>query len=510
MSLINLLLHQLRTVPEYFIALKGAVAVLAMGLPIYAGLRYFLYRRRLKASLGLTLGTLSIFILFAVMTFVVSSPLAALIRHHHIMRAYLFLTCLLTALTIVEIIDLFLIQHYLSHVKKMYVSPPLRTIIKLTIFCVSILPILHFVLHFNPLALVAIPTIASAGVAFALQDTLKAFIAGVGLGNIIRLGEWISFQDKEGRVIDLNWARTTLETVDGQRVYIPNNLLLSGAFLNYTTGNPSNRQSFKVSASYEASPARVKEALLNCARFVPGVAQNPPPQTALLEYSDSGILYGLFYWLVDYAQKQPVQDDVATRIWYAFRREGIAIPYPMRTVQIQKTAESAADSPQQIQDSLHQWNLAEAFYAEELQELSRWTRPCSYAPGEVIVHQGDEGHSLFVMVKGSVDILVAPNSDRPVATLGPREIFGEMSLLTGEARSATVRAKSAVELLEIQKAGLQKVIAKRPELSDRLAELVVKRRSDLVSLPPSGAAGGPDPESDRSLSTKIRHFFGLA
>jgi small-conductance mechanosensitive channel len=306
------------------------------------------------------------------MTFVESSPLAPLIRHHHIMRAYLFITCLLMALTLVSLVDLFLVEHYLKHVKNVYVSPPLQTIIKLTLFIAALLPILHFVLRFNPLALVAIPTIASAGIAFALQDTLKAFIAGVGLGKIMRLNEWIAFQGTEGRVIDLNWARTTIETIDGQRVYIPNNLLLSGVFINYTTGNPANRQSFKVSASYDASPARVKEALLQCARFVPGIAQDPPPQAALIEYSDSGILYGLFYWLVDYTQKQRVQDDVATRIWYAFRREGITIPYPTRTVQIQRTAD-AGQSLSGIKESLQRWNLAEAFYAEELQELSRWT-----------------------------------------------------------------------------------------------------------------------------------------
>ena len=153
---------------------------------------------------------------------------------------------------------------------------------------------------------------------------------------MIRLGEWIAFQDKEGRVIDINWARTTLETADGQRVFVPNNLLLSGVFLNYTTGSPTNRQVFKISASGEVPPERVKETLLQCARLVPGIAQTPPPEAALVDYSDSGILYGLYYWLEDYARKQTVQDDVATRLWHAFRKEGIAIPYPTRVVQIRK------------------------------------------------------------------------------------------------------------------------------------------------------------------------------
>src|SRR4029077_13564094 len=126
---------------------------------------------------------------------------------------------------IVSLIDVFFVQHYLTNMKHVYISPPLQTVIKLGVFCVALLPILRFVLHFNPLALVAIPTIATAGVALAMQDTLKTFIAGVGLGHIIRLGQWIAFQDKEGRVVDINWARTVIQTAEGNHVFIPNSLL---------------------------------------------------------------------------------------------------------------------------------------------------------------------------------------------------------------------------------------------------------------------------------------------
>jgi small-conductance mechanosensitive channel len=509
MPFLTVILHQLREVPEYFLALKGALAVLAMGLPIYIGLRYFMFRRQLKASLSLTIGYIGLFLLYGGLTFLLASPLAHFIEGP-ILTTYLFITCVLTALTIVELIDLFLIQHYFTHVKKMYVSPPLRTIIKLTIFLVSILPILHFVLHFNPLALVAIPTIASAGVAFALQDTLKAFIAGVGIGHLIRLGEWISYQGKEGRVIDVNWARTTLENADGQRVYIPNNLLLTGVFMNYSMGNPSTLQIFKISASHDTSPVLVKDTLAKCVQGVTGIAKTPSPQMVVMEYAESGIQYGLYYWLVEYTQKLTVQDDLATRIWYAFRREGINVPFPTRVIQMQKESELSANNTTRIQESLQKWSLAEAFFAEELQELSRWARPRTYAPGETIIRRGDEGCSLFVLVDGSVEVFRDKDEVHAVATLGPRDIFGEMSLLTGEPRSATVKAKSSTELLEIEKGGLQKIIARRPELSDRLADMVVKRRSSQPSSTPELTQEPVPNGSDISLAKKIRLFFGLS
>jgi CRP-like cAMP-binding protein len=264
-----------------------------------------------------------------------------------------------------------------------------------------------------------------------------------------------------------------------------------------------------VSASYESPPARVKETLLKCAQFVPGLAVSPPPQVILLEYADSGIVYGLFYWVADYALRLQIQDDVSTRVWYAFQREGISIPYPTRSLYVQKASALSEKPRSNVEDALQQWTLAEAFHFEELKALEQWTRSHLYAPGEVIVRQGEAGQSLFIIVSGQVGVFVGQASDRPIASLGPREIFGEMSLLTGDPRSATVRAETYVEVLEIGKGGLQKVIARRPELSDRLAELMTRRQAALSALPASDRPGPATTDDDRSLAKRIRSFFGL-
>ena len=143
------LVHQLKEFPEYFVALKGAVAVLAMGLPIYAGLRYFLHRRGLVISIGVTLNFIGAFILFAGLAFLLASPLAGHLPGP-VITAYLFLTCIAAALGAVSLIDVFLLRHYLIQVKRIYISPPLRTVIKLSVFCLALLPVLRFVLDLIP------------------------------------------------------------------------------------------------------------------------------------------------------------------------------------------------------------------------------------------------------------------------------------------------------------------------------------------------------------------------
>lgn len=503
------LLEQLKAFPEYFIALKGAVAVLAMGLPIYLGLRYFLYRRKLRISIGVTLNFIGTFILFAGLAFLLASPLAKHLPGFAI-TAYLFMTCLVAAMGVVSLIDVFLIQYYLIQLKQVYVSPPLRAVVKLLVFVVALLPILRFILHFNPLAIVAIPTIATAALALALQDTIKTFIAGVGLGHIIRIGEWIAFNGREGKVISINWARTVMESVDGQRIFIPNTLLQSGVFSNLTAGSPQNLQVMKIGASYETPPWKVKEVLLESIRGISGVMATPSPMASLLEYGDSAMVYGLYYWITDFTRKIQVQDEVASRAWYAFRREGIAIPYPIRTIQLERRRDTDKRRTVKVTEELKRWTLADAFYTEELEDLAKSTRSGLYAPGEIIVREGEPGQSLFTMVGGEVEVLAGANA---VATLGPRDIFGEMSLLTGAPRSATVRAKSPVEVLEIDKPAMQHLIAKRPELSDRLAKLVCARQTDLAKARQDAGARATskaEPELPETVSQRIRQFFGLA
>src|SRR5437879_2642758 len=117
------LIRQIKEVPEYLIALKSAIAVLAMGLPIYAGLRYFLYRRRLSISIGVTFNFIGAFVLFAGLAFLLASPLADHLPGW-LITAYLFVTCVWAALGMVSLIDVFVVRHYLIEVKDLYVPPP--------------------------------------------------------------------------------------------------------------------------------------------------------------------------------------------------------------------------------------------------------------------------------------------------------------------------------------------------------------------------------------------------
>jgi small-conductance mechanosensitive channel len=332
MESLQALWYYLKQFPEYLPAFAAALGILILGVPVYMGIWYFIYRRKLLFPWDLRIGLLGVFVMFAGLAFAFASPFA---RHiQPLLKTYMFLTSVVAAYCIVALLDIFIVQYYLMEKRKIYVSPPLRKVINLSVFCLSLLPILHFVLKFNPFTLIAIPTIATAGVALALQDTMKAFIAGVGLGRLIRLGDWIGFQDKEGRVVDINWGRTVLRTIDGDLLFVPNNLLMTQPFMNFST-HRSHRMTFKVNAAGTAPPERVKQAMKQCAENLQGLVKFPEVVAQVSAMPDGVVSYALYYWIEDYGQRLDIQDQLAGRIWEAFRKEGfeMAFPFPTYTLE---------------------------------------------------------------------------------------------------------------------------------------------------------------------------------
>jgi CRP/FNR family cyclic AMP-dependent transcriptional regulator len=120
--------------------------------------------------------------------------------------------------------------------------------------------------------------------------------------------------------------------------------------------------------------------------------------------------------------------------------------------------------------------------AEQLDALAKAARVVHFAKRDVIVRERDLGQSMFAIVEGKVSVAVhTPSGDKTVATLGPGDVVGEMSLFTGERRSATVTAAGKVTALEITKQALAPILAAAPKLVERFATLVEQRHAELVN-----------------------------
>jgi CRP-like cAMP-binding protein len=135
----------------------------------------------------------------------------------------------------------------------------------------------------------------------------------------------------------------------------------------------------------------------------------------------------------------------------------------------------------------------------------------AFAKGQVLVRQGEAGQSLYLLAEGALDVTVAPPEGPPIALdrLLPGAVFGEMSLLTGQPRSATVVAATDGEVYEIDKGHLDPILRERPSLAEALGAVMAERqarnaeRRRAADLPAQ-----PAPSRD-DLMGRLRAFFKL-
>lgn len=149
--------------------------------------------------------------------------------------------------------------------------------------------------------------------------------------------------------------------------------------------------------------------------------------------------------------------------------------------------------------------FGEALDDAEIAILAGDARQVGFAPGATLVREDDEGRSMFVILSGDVTVTVA-DEEEAVAELSAGAVIGEMSLLTGAPRNATVTAKSAVDTLEIDKAALANVLWMSPTLVDRFVAMLFRRQKELDRLS-GGAAWGMVRPGKAELAAMIRDYF---
>jgi CRP-like cAMP-binding protein len=138
--------------------------------------------------------------------------------------------------------------------------------------------------------------------------------------------------------------------------------------------------------------------------------------------------------------------------------------------------------------------FADALDAEQIDFLAKQSRPALFRAETRLMSQGSFGGSMYVIVAGDVRVNFVDEHGREqaVASLGPYDVVGEMSLFTGDRRTATVEATTIVDAIEISKWSLERVFAKAPELIDRFADVLAERQAELSQLSGASPAGARD------------------
>ena len=355
----------------------------------------------------------------------------------------------------------------------------------------------------------AASAVGAVVIGFALQDTLGNLFSGLAIQieKPFRVGHWVTIGGMEGLVSEVTWRATKIRTKAGNFVVVPNSVVGKETITNYSEPTHDTRLEVEVGASYDTPPNEVKAIIAQSLRDEPLLLPREP-EILIADFAASAITYKVRVWTGDFAADMRVRDRVRSRIYYAFRRHGISIPYPIQ-VQIEQPAGlPARDDRGASAKTLDNVEIFAALSEEQRRELLEASRDVLYEAGHVIVREGDAGASLFVLTRGEATVTLA-NTDGELARHRDGGFFGEMSLLTGDARTATVTALTDCELIEISADAFRRIVLADAALVDRVAAAVATRRAEQDQHRTVRSSSDAAIETPQTFVARVRRFLRL-
>ena len=375
--------------------------------------------------------------------------------------------------------------------------------------------------------LFATSAILTAVLAISMQDTLGNLLGGLALqmDNSLEIGDWIKIDDLSGQVTDIQWRFTALLTRNGEKVVVPNSQLMKGRYYvlcDKHQAQPGWRRSIGFNVDLAVPPGQVINLVERdiSEASIANLARQPAPNCVLMDFGPGYAHYVLRYWLINPLPDDLTDSDVRVHILATLQRNGIRLATDDHTIHlVEEGAKHRAEvEGREMQRRLRAINAVELFARladSEKQYLAQRLTKAPFARGDIITRQGAIAHWLYIMVSGEAEAWWQPPEGprRLLEKRGPGSVFGEIGLMTGAPRRATVIASTDVETYRLDKEGFQAIIEQRPELADSLSGILERRLQRFAELE-QGYSAGQNELAQRipgsaAIGRKIREFFGL-
>jgi small-conductance mechanosensitive channel/CRP-like cAMP-binding protein len=401
----------------------------------------------------------------------------------------------------------------------------LREVLSVAVM-VAIVLIVSPSLGFDWRGVAATATGLVAVIGLGMQETVSNVLGRITLqvDKSLNIGDWISVDGAMGQVTDIRWRYAQIETNNFETLIIPNGLLMKSKFtvLGRRLRRPAPwRRWVYFNVDYKTPPAEVIR-LLNevlAEEKLDHVAAEPQAHCLLMGLENSVARFAVRYWLDDPYFDDATDSLIRTRAYYALRRSGIDVAMPVQSVYVtqQDEARAMAEAEIDLRDRSRALSRVELFRSlkeNERHALARSMRRAPFAEGELMTRQGAEATWLYIIERGSVSVRVSVDGARAreVASLHEGDYFGEMGLMTGEPRSATVVALSNVDSFRLDKEAFRDMLQSRPGIADQLAEDLARRRTELEAVRENldkETQARRQAAAKSHLLDKIKRFFSI-
>lgn len=378
-------------------------------------------------------------------------------------------------------------------------------------------------------SLVATSAVVTGVIVFSLQNSLSNILGGLLLqiDESLLVGDWVKIDQIAGKVKEITWRHVAIETRNWDTVIIPNSVLIKSQVLiqGQRSGQPlQERRWVYFNVDFRIPPTEiihlVTDALLT--EPVEGSAVDPPPNVVLMDFKESYCSYAARYWLTDLAKDDPTDSLVRSRIYFALQRAGVPLSVPALTAFVEQVDQERAKlhHERDVSQRLSALNLAQVELFREMNddERRKLAERLVYAPfmkGELVTRQGAEAHWLYILTKGSAEVIVSTEAGvrKTVTILHAGDFFGETSLLTGEPRSASLKALEDSECYRLDRQDFNDILHGRPEIAHYLSQLLARRKVEIEAVRhdlDAEARAALMKGQQESIFAKIHKLFGLA
>lgn len=364
-------------------------------------------------------------------------------------------------------------------------------LVRLALYGLALAMILGTVFHQPLTGFWATSGVLGLVLGFALRNLILDLFTGIAVNveQPYRMDDWLEVHlpagPQVGRVIQMNWRTTRLATESGDVVLIPNGVLAELAVIHRGGFQRRMRGEVSVRIDFDAPVERVRRVLtaaLIQAADRPGFVADAPPRVLVAGVTAGGVEYLLRYWTTVWGDLSPTAaaDIVLSSALEHLRQAGFAPAHEKEDVFIHNLPPSQLDSrsDEDRAELLSRVEIFRSLDAGNLAALAAAIRRVSLKAGSRMIEAGASGESMFLVVEGVLDVLVPVSRGgtlRKVSRIGPGEVLGEMCLLTGEPRSATIEAVTDVIAYEITREPVTTLFRCRPEVAERISEIVAQR-----------------------------------
>jgi len=394
----------------------------------------------------------------------------------------------------------------------------IKDVLVIILYIVGILLIAKYYLNIQLTVVLASSAVLTVVVGFALQDILGDLFSGIALNleESLKIGDWIKIGMYEGQIEQFRWRAIKIRTNDNILVLIPNRIASKEEIKRFGSDKEPFSLRLKVGVSYKHSPDLVIDTVMAVLRHIPEILTKPESLVMVEEFADFAVIYEIKFWIADYSIQDPLKSEIHRKIWYAFRRKNIQIPFPIRDIYIKDfKKESSTGLPQwagmnreQVIEILRRNEVLNTISKEQLENLAENVEVTLFGKDDILIREGEEGRYFYQLLEGQAEVF---KDGKVIFRLDTGDYVGEMSLFTGEKTSADVRILKESRFLRISSDKFKETVRLNEKMARKLSEVIAHRKTELKELRKKKENLSPKTikKESENIFLRIKKYFSL-